>query len=394
MARLGITHFYPERIVWIGAAVLSLGVLLCIPFLWSAKVDLSPFVFVRKKEKKNGPSPCQFSLGLSGQGPGLSIPDLRDEMTFSFDPPRPDGESLGKRLLVRMKQSAESKRVVLPCRLDLEFQGDLLKFSKEKSLFWVDLELTGNGEIEGKGAIATLEGERIEAGGFTISGEECPIQGAQEFAEGSPFRLRAEARWWGRDQFRGDAASGERIEIGADLIEVREGDWLVWENGKWEKKISSERDSPMARIQSSSAKAIILEGWESDGYTRIALNSSIGPPFKVKGEDLFGSLRVRSEKQISCTLEKQCMVLKMGDWVLKMDGRWKILRKKEERDAFLNGKLFGELFILEQISQRQGQKMIQGRLFNPGRTQVVLIEMAAQSGRKIEQKGQRKGKLQ
>ena len=68
MARLGITHFDPERIVWIGAAVLSLGVLLCIPFLWSAKVDLSPFVFVRKKEKKNG-----HVLGGANSPSGLAV---------------------------------------------------------------------------------------------------------------------------------------------------------------------------------------------------------------------------------------------------------------------------------------------------------------------------------
>ena len=85
------------------------------------------------------------------------------------------------------------------------------------------------------------------------------------------------------------------------------------------------------------------------------------------------------------------MVLKTGDWVLKTNGRWKILRKKDEKDAFLNGKLFGELFILEQISQKQGQKMIQGRLFNPGRTQVVSIEMPAQSARKMGDKGMKRG---
>lgn len=81
-------------------------------------------------------------------------------------------------------------------------------------------------------------------------------------------------------------------------------------------------------------------------------------------------------------MEKQCMVLKVGDWVLKSGGKWRILRKKDEHDALLNGKLSGELFVFEQISQNQGQKSIRGRLFNEGRSQAVVIEALAASTRK------------
>jgi hypothetical protein len=233
----------------------------------------------------------------------------------------------------------------------------------------------------------------IDAGSFAVSGQECPIQSAHEFSEGSYFRLLAEAKWWGKDQFRGSAVSGERLELGSELIEIQEGDWLVW-RGKWEKSEKPEKDMPVARIQSSGLKALVLDAWDAEGHIRIALNSSIGTPMKIKGEDLFSSIRIRSERQISCMLEKQCMILKTGDWILKSDGRWRILRKKDERDAFLNGKLFGELFILDQISQKQGQKMVQGRLFNSVRTQVVPIEMFANSARKRGEKGASRGRLQ
>lgn len=405
MARQSVLHFFPERIAWIGAGVLALGFLLSLPFVWKIHgVDPSSLVSIERKEKKGAAAPYTFHLGLSGDSPGLSIPKLQGEMIFSFDPPRPDGtneviEKVGKRLLVRMKDNGESKRVILPCRLDLEFQGERLKFAKNTSPFWVDL-VEADGKIEGKGFITALDGTQIDAGSFIVSCQECPIQGAQEFTtEGAPFRVLAEARWWGRDQFRPTPESGERLEIGtSELLEIREGDWLIWKEGRWQKKgildpaQKGDSEMPIAHIQSVSAKGLILEGWGSEGHTRISLMTAVGPPFKIKGEDLFSSIRIRSEKQISCMLEKQCMVLKTGDWVLKTGGRWKILRKKDEKDAFLNGKLFGELFILEQISQKQGQKMIQGRLFNPGRTQVVSIEMTAQSARKMGEKGSRKGR--
>lgn len=395
MTRQGLLHYYPERIAWIGALVLAAGSLIAIPILWvMGREDFLSLVSKERKEKEIGSSFYSFSLGIREDPPHFAIPALQKEMTFSFDPPRPNGEGNG-RVLVRLTQSGESRRVVLPCRLDLKFQETRLVFAKEPSLFWIELSLALNGQIEAKGFIAALDGTKMDAGSFSLSGQECPIQEAHEFPQGSPFRLLAEAKWWGRDLFLGAATSGERIEIGSEeLLEIQKSDWLVWKEGKWQRANPLEpveKEIPIVHIQSTTVpKTLILEGWDSDDHTRLALNLAESPPFKVKGEDLFSSIRIRSEKQISCMIEKQCMVLKLSDWVLKKNGRWKILRKKEEKDAFLNGKLFGELFILEQISQKQGQKMIQGRLFNSGRTQMISIEMAAQSGRKTGEQKRRK----
>lgn len=376
-----ILHFHPEKIAWIGALLLAAGAILAFPFLWTMQSIESPLLR-EKREKISEKPPYTFSLTLSQSQPGFSIPDLQGKMTFSFDPPRPDGVAQSNRLLVRLKQSGESRRVALPCRIDLEYQRDQLKFAKDPSLFWMELASLPNGQIEAAGWIASLDGTKLSAGQFQISGQDCPIQEAHEFSEGSPFRQLAEAKWWGRDLFKN--AGGERIET-SELLEIGEKDWLIWKEGKWQKSDAPDKELPIAKIQSFTPKMLILEGWDSNEHTRIGLPLAASPPFKIKGEDFLSAIRVRSEKQISCTIEKQCVVLKTGDWVLKTGGKWKILRKKEERDAFLNGKLFGELFILEQISQKQGQKMIQGRLFNPGRTQVVSIEMAAQ-GRKTARK--------
>lgn len=384
-SRQSFFHFHPERIAWVGSLLLGACFLLAFPFLWMMQSTETPFL-MEKRERSSDLIPYSFSLALRQTSPGFSIPDLQGKMTFSFDPPRPDGALDLKRLLIRLKQTGDSKRVVLPCRLDLEYQGDQLRFAENRSLFWMDLAPMANGQIEAKGWISSLDGTKIDAGQFLFSGQDCPIQEAQEFPEGSPFRILAEAKWWGRDQFRSPGESRERIEIG-ELLEISEGEWLIWKEGKWQKGMP-QKDAPIARIQSITAKMVIFEGWDIGGHTRIGLGLTTIPPFKTRGEDLLSAIRIRSEKQISCMIEKQCMVLKTGDWILKTAGRWKILRKKEERDAFLNGKLFGELFIFEQISQKQGQKMIQGRLFNPGRTQVVSIEMAAQ-GRKSSYKSRR-----
>lgn len=133
MARQSFLYFYPERVAWIGASVLGVVFLLIAPYVFGSKgsfVSLNGLI-----EKETSFAPLSFSLGLREKGPFFPIPDLQGEMTFSFDPPRPCGVIAGQRLLVRMKKSAESKRVTLPCRLDLEIQRDKLIFAKEKSPF-------------------------------------------------------------------------------------------------------------------------------------------------------------------------------------------------------------------------------------------------------------------
>jgi hypothetical protein len=388
MAKASSYHFHPKRIVRTGMVILGLGFLLgLIPALRLCFFCAPVYRVHGKKEKLASMTAFTFSLGLKEKAPVLPAPDLQGEITFSFDPPRPIGLVSEKRVLIRMKKGAGSKRVVLPCKVGLAFQDDRLVFSEGESSFWMELSLSENGQIETKSKICSLEGNIIETSSFLVAGQDCPFRVAHEFADGSPFRSLAEARWLGKDLFAEKKSVGERLEIaGTGFLELKEGDWLVWRDQKWEKCGAPVKDDPIARIQSVSPKSLVLEGWDAEGHVRLALNFAAGIPFKTRAEELFSSIRVRSEKQISCMLEKQCMVLKTGDWVLRMGNKWKILRKKEERDAFVNGNLSGDLFVLEQILSKQGQKMIFGKLYNPGRTQVVAMEIPVQSGRQARKR--------
>jgi hypothetical protein len=382
MSRQSALHFYPKRIVWIGLIVLVLASLFALPYLWALRTE-DPFALSSfKKAKTRLTAPIAFDLGLCDTLPGLAIPELHEEMTFSFDPPRPNQPLSGKHLSVYLTASQISKRCILPCRVDLQFVENQLVFAEGESLFWIELSNDHANQIHVKTLITTLEGQTIEAGSFYAPVKEMPIHNAQSLRENSPFRELADARWWGRDLFKGAQACSERLEIGsAEILELNRSDWLLFQGGLWEKTSVPDPHLPIAHIQSISPNTLIFEGWDDAGHTRVALNLAVGPSFKSRAESLLSSIRIRSEKQISCMIEKQCMVLKTGDWVLKADPRWKVIRKKEEQNAFLDGKLYGELFILDQILQKQGQKVIQGRLFNSARTQMIPIEIAAKSVR-------------
>ncbi len=391
---MNASPFRPERIVWICVGALGGVVLLSSPFL--VRFGSRPLPLIEAEagiSSDPAEEPISFSLGLDEKSPTIPFPNLQGEILFSYDPPRPDGVSQSPCLRVRLKKTAQIRRVSLPCRLNLQYApGEKLSFLEEESPFWVELSAAYGNQIEAKVYISSPHEEKIEAGGFLATPQEDGMQTPQEFPEKSPFRLLGEAHWWGPDLFLGRFQQSpplHRLELGGQanscLIEVQEGEWLVWREGKWEKSAAliDSQDKPIAKIHSASGKTLILEGWEGDNHILFSFSPAPGVAFKMRGEDLFSSIRVRSKKQISCMMEKQCVILKTGDWVLKTNGRWKVLRRKEDREAYLNGKIVGELFVFDQIEAKQGQKMICGDLFNPGRTQLVPIQIAAQGTPKL-----------
>lgn len=383
--------YSPERLIVKGFGLIGGVCLLMSPFLVSAWSEAPGLMessrqrpVVTKEERA-----LSFALGQKGEEFSIPLPDVTGDLEFFLQPPRPGSEG-GAQLCVRLKKSGQLQRLEFPCRIDLEYADkDQMVIAKARSPFWIELEKKVEGEISGKTCLQTAPDQKPDMKSFTAPIQECPFQMVQEISEGSPFKSLAEAKWIGSDLVRaryGKARGGaERIEWGSGEEERAElciDEWLVWQNGKWGKG-ADDGKSPVARLQQVQDKMIVLEGWEGDRYVRMALFPANVPPLKVKGEELFSSIRARSDKQISCMLEKQCLILKAGDWVVKTKGRWKILRKAEDRDAFLNGKWVGELIVFEGIELKQGQKMIQGRLFHPNRSQMVSIEAPAQLRKSI-----------
>jgi hypothetical protein len=395
--------FYPERILWTGAAILGVSLAVSVAFLIflfeSSAISICP-TNERPKSLGNKDKSLSFSFNLKEVPIAFTLPRVEPEMTFSFDPPRPDRSNRSGNLFVRFKQSAQSKRVTLPCRIDLQFNGSLLAFftpdpskfqtldqvqGNQESLFWLELTSVPEEKIEGVVWLEAASGEKIKAETFIISPQASPFQGASEFAEESPFRILGEARWMGHDVFAEKYGGKQtlRIAMGGQenpqILDLREKEWIIWHDGSWLKGTLDEKPEAVARVESVDSKALIFEGWNGETHVRLSLPFSNPSPFKTSVKEVFNSIRVRSEKQISCMMEKQCLILRVGDWVMKNNGRWKVLRKKEEKDAYQSGKIGGELFVFEKIELKQGQKLISGFLFNAEKTQLVPIDLPAKN---------------
>jgi len=381
MSQRVLYPYYPERLLWTGAAVLGAGFAIGLGVLAFSMEDSGPAAVthsVRDRSVKKKMD-VAFSLGLKGSSLSFPLPRIESELTISFDLPRPDRNFKNPDLFIRCKQSSQSKRVSVPCRVDLQFTGGKLGFADRESPFWLELSHVSDDRIEGVVRVDSVGDEVSEAERFYVAPQARPIQSAQEFAEGSPFRFLAEARWLGHDVFaeKYEGVQTLRIALGTQIVDLREKDWIIWDGAEWKKVGLGEKAEAIARIESVDTKGLVLEGWDGETHVRLSLPPSAPSLFKVRGEDLFNSIRVRSEKQISCMIEKQCLILKSGDWVLKSGGRWKILRKREERDAYQSGKIGGELFVFEKIESKHGQKSIAGFLFNADKSQTVPVDMPA-----------------
>jgi hypothetical protein len=326
----------------------------------------------------------------------LPMPNIEGDFSISVDRPRPDIAMDGpETFLIRLKKSGQIRHVTLPARLDFRYENGL-RFAEEQGSFWVNLRNAGSKTVQAQVFMNHVQGRPEEAASFCVPLEEGPLLSLHDFVEESPFKALAEARLLGADLFLGQYGKEgglQRLKIGpvgkGEIFSLNVGDFLSWKEGKWDKARSMKEAMgiPLARVVSFDEKSLLLEAWGNE-YFRLCISSLEQIPCKTKGDDFITSVRIRSEKQISCMIEKQCFVLRVGDLVLKEENRWKVLRKLEEKEDYLQGKIGGELFVFDRIDLKGGQKILHGYLFNAGRSQMLPVNVAAHC---IKKQSKRKG---
>jgi hypothetical protein len=365
---------YPFRFVWVGGLVLSL---FAFSFLFVLVPLAQPTNFpVPPRKAMAQPISCALpplELGNTGCSLLWEIISIRDEIQLFQMPGRPcRGDDF---LQIRLKSSGLVQTVAAPCRVYLHFNDQgILSFETEKGPFWVDLTKEKDGfKID---AVVEGLGTSAEHQEFIVSSQIPPIQKSDELTVGSPLKILADAQWVGTDLASSLVTKEvrQRFKIGLATLNVSLNDWIGWIGGQWVKieNPAPLDEVPIARLCAVGAKQAEWEAW-GERFVRLACNLQPDLGVSLKAEDWITRIRVRSDKQISCVLEKQSLILHRGDWVLKERGRWRVLRKNEEREQLVQGTLIGDLFILDKIDS--GKKNIQGRFLGANRTQMIHIDI-------------------
>jgi hypothetical protein len=199
------------------------------------------------------------------------------------------------------------------------------------------------------------------------------------FQEDKDLLSLKEAKWLGADLFeeRYGVFEGKKIPKqrlffnNAYICEVTEGNIIVNKDGIWQNNASGSQGCAIAEVKVVTPKTLELDVWQKEGLNKQRIVYGSSPPASALSitDDFITEIRQRTLKQISCKLEKQRIIMKEKDVLLKKDGKWKIskLPLKQEKEAC-------EVFVFESIENQASGKTFKGCLFNKDRTQMLKIQ--------------------
>ncbi len=345
-------------------------------------------VVLERKPKERGLEclglPALDGLGLASSLRLIDVDDLKGRMECFLEPQIPWGRADKKWMQIVLLGTKEKKRLELPGSVGFafDFEGNL-RLSSQKQPFWIEFKQGSGTVLEGKVSIQTDE---IRSETFSLPMKKMEAISFEEAGDDSPFKALSSAFWLGKDlvceKYRTNRDIYDRIIIpNRDQIvdyECRPSDFLIYSSGQWGKwSVEGPLQStlPILRVEGIESNRILFEGWDEQGYHRFFLPKGAKPSCSLKPEELFHSIRLRSEKQISCLLEKQALILRCGDWVCKEKGRWRILRREEDKQKVYSGKIVGELFVFEKIMMKQNKQFLQGTFFNKEKASSISVEV-------------------
>ncbi len=212
----------------------------------------------------------------------------------------------------------------------------------------------------------------------------------------STLLIRQKTEWIGPDCFL-ERHGGEEYAytLGREKIDfrdgenpyfcfVREGDFLVWREGRWETANKEQQtiNLPLMVIKKINEKMMSLEIWHPEGKGKVSLNlirskdrdgiPDLSQEFKFIGAKTWAQFIVEGR-------DGKRMTLRSSDWLLLTAEGWKKLNSTEEIDSYVNRHLVGPLFILDKLTKQNGQQVLEGHLFNTSRTEVEEVTLTANS---------------
>ncbi len=335
------------------------------------------------------------ALALSSYRFSEFIPRLSRELVLLARNTRPDAYKSEPSVLLGLK-SAKEERVVKSGELFYLKDNEkgwrtLLTFSPKPTGLTLKPLFTEKGGVSFEVA---KEGEH-EKRQFSLASVLATGQVKQE----TPWmQSLKQAKCWGKDlllqeyggeEFRRmrDKQKVQLESAGSSYVSyVAQGDYLTWQEEKW-KVVSLEEvkpDAPMAYVQSATPKGVEIVAWDETGFFRSQFKAEVqaAPKLALKAEQLFTSVRLRNNSQVTCVAGKRRLVLNQGDWLLKTASGWRHLKKWQQIEEYLQHRIRGELFIVDSIDKTQGKAMLQGNYFDEMRTQIAALSIPITSEQK------------
>lgn len=418
-----LEHMTKNWIIWINRILMgAIGVfiLMTLIYTWNRqgdiplpkvsekKMDLPKGAFAQEQEDYDAIGPPLLNLKFSPMS--LQLPDLRNVIEYYGRNERPDaneGESL---LHFSITGSKDTNSIAPGDPLYLVYDKDQprIKYvfspdNKETSL-WIEaspLEKEASVSVSMRNESGQIIRKPQQFAQFNLKEKQFTRYGSKRWEIGKwkvdgTLLARQRARWYGKDMFLErhggeeykEKLNKQRIDFGEkeDLysIYLGEGDAAAWVNERW-KQITPGDDSqkyPLLVLNKVEDRLLKFDLWDVGGKGKVSLNvirsSEAGSPRNLEKEFKFVGARTRS--QLMFEVKGERVLISPKDWFLFSEGKWVKLSTPDQIDAYVERKISGPLFVVDEVLREDGKQILLGLIYNATRTDVKLVEIPLQQG--------------
>lgn len=349
-------------------------------------------------------------LGLKFSPMTLQLPDLRNYLVYYGRNERPDASEEQSMLHFSFVGSKDIASIPPEKPLYLVYDKDQprvkYRFSPNNAATSLWFEAAPEaGEAAINMAMKNEVGEIIrkpeQHAQFKLKEKQFSRFGADRWELGKwkvdgTLLARQRARWYGQDLFL-ERHGGEeyknlkekqRIDFGQDeetySVFIGAGNALAWKGNRWEevKPGVETQKYPLLVVEKIDERLMKLALWDVDGTAKVSLNliksTETAPPQDI--EKTFKFVGARTRSQLMFEINGERMMISPKDWLLLTEGKWVKLTTPEDIDAYVERKISGPLFVVDEISKEEGRQVLLGTLFNATRTEMKPIEIPLQQG--------------
>lgn len=299
--------------------------------------------------------------------------NFEDTFDVILCPSRPDSPNNINFYIVKIKNTNEERLYSVGQKIYLSEKDGKYSFSDSFSSFWIKLQpLNQTNKIKVLFEIDKNSLEKEFSNGLVFSSDIEIINNVKTQASSNEFEKLQLAKWYGVEAFS-NIDEFQRMKIDDDSVNLNKNELLIFKNNRWQKPQENDntQDFPIANISYADDKKLVLTAWDTSGKDlyEFSYNKDVSRAVK-HNSDFIKNIRLRTLEHISCTIDKQNVVMKTNTFIVCKNGRWRhclFLPPIDQEDI-------GDIFYLEKIIEKGNEKFIIGKLYNSTRTQYINIK--------------------
>lgn len=319
----------------------------------------------------------------------LPLPPLQDEISFCKTEKRFDQETKDQPIvLANSRLEACFAKAGAPIYIDYDPIGKGLVLGKKETPFSLVPHYQSDGSLFATAYLALPSIQTTTPLFLEERGDIIDWKISEEFkkqvkplskAVGNP--PDALFKVYGGKEY-GEIGELYRLEMGKEVLFIKQGDHLIWDGHQWRKPTQGEdtRPYPVAEVMKIQDHKIDLMVFDVGGGQFLHIPISIAP---MKGKmpnwsEILLRARKRTPHSISCRLAGKNMILQEGDWLMHRGKGWHVVQSEEELASLLCYEIKEELLVVDKIEEGQ----LTGHYFDVKRGQAQKISIPLIDGKK------------